>query len=205
MTFTRALFDGLRVGLLGGSFNPAHEGHREISLTALRLLQLDFVWWLVTPGNPQKDSASYAAFEARMAAAKRCADHPRILISDFEREHGLSYSAGTIEALLTRFPATKFVWMIGADNLTSFHTWRNWQRIAASLPLAIFNRPGHDISALSAPAAQALEPYRLPVSRARSLAGRKAPAWVYFNRTQNISSSTAIRDSDPAWQAKLPA
>ncbi|MHA7873524.1 MAG: nicotinate-nucleotide adenylyltransferase, partial [Hyphococcus sp.] len=115
-----------RIGLLGGSFNPAHDGHREISLEALRKLGLDAVWWLVTPGNPLKDAAEYAPFEERLRLARQTADHCDIVVSDFERRHGLQYTVDTLERLQLLHPSIQFVWIMGADSLESFHRWKDW-------------------------------------------------------------------------------
>ncbi len=203
MQETRALFDDLRIGLLGGSFNPPHEGHRQISLIGLKKMNLDYVWWLVTPGNPQKKLADYADFSSRMAAAKACADHPRIIISDFEQRHGLTYTAHTIQTLKTKFPKTRFVWMMGADNLAGFHTWRDWRLIADNLPIAVFNRPGHRVACLQSPAAQTLEHYRLPVTSINRLPDLKAPAWIYYSNVMNTQSSTSIRRQNRDWITSL--
>lgn len=197
--FTRNLFTGLRIGLLGGSFNPAHEGHHELSLLALKLMRLDYIWWLVSPGNPQKNPTSYAPYEDRLATAQAIANHPRILISNFEQTHGLTYSANTITTLRQYFSQTKFIWMIGADNLENLHTWKNWRTIANTLPLAIFNRPGHQISALASPAAKTLSAARQPIRAAQELADMQAPAWIYFNQIENKTSATKIRAATPHW------
>lgn len=200
---TRGLFDGLRVGLLGGSFNPPHAGHREISLHGLRRIGLDYVWWLVTPGNPQKDQEHYACFDTRTAAARQCAAHPRIIVSNFEQRHDLRFTAHTIAALRSRFPRTRFVWMMGADNLAGFHTWRDWKLIAANLPIAVFNRPGHTISGLASPAGQTLHSYRLPTTAARHLPECAPPAWIYFTDTLNHESSTEIRAENKDWRERI--
>ncbi|MCI5045737.1 MAG: nicotinate-nucleotide adenylyltransferase, partial [Aquisalinus sp.] len=203
MRATRNLFDGLTVGLLGGSFNPPHDGHRQISLTGLRRMNLDYVWWLVTPGNPQKRGADYASLQDRMLAARACANHPRILISDYESRHGLTYTANTIRSLKSRFPRTRFVWMMGADNLSGFHTWQDWRLIAANVPLAIFNRPGHSTACLRSPAAQTMDQYRQPEGAAQKLARMSAPAWIYFPHIYNELSSTAIRQANQDWKSLL--
>lgn len=193
------LFKTLRIGVLGGSFNPPHAGHREISLAGLRRLGLDYVLWLVTPGNPLKREGDYAPLEARMAAARECAAHPRIIVSDFEARHGLRYTTETLKALKTLHPHTRFVWMMGADNLATFHKWRDWQDITASVPIAVFNRPGAIFNALSAPAARRLERYRLPVTAARALPDSVPPAWIFFPETLNPASATGLRQANPHW------
>jgi nicotinate-nucleotide adenylyltransferase len=131
---------GLVIGLLGGSFDPAHSGHLHVSLTALRRLGLDYVWWLVTPGNPLKEAP--APFEKRLAAARQIARHPRLIVSDIERQLGTRYTIDTIKALKRRFPCVRFVWLMGSDNLENFRRWRNWQQIARLLPLVVVQRPG---------------------------------------------------------------
>ncbi|WP_205967474.1 nicotinate-nucleotide adenylyltransferase [Aquisalinus luteolus] len=191
--------NNLRIGVLGGSFNPPHAGHRQISLQGMRLMRLDFVIWLVTPGNPQKNSRDYADLTTRMAAAQACAAHPRILISDFESRNGLTYTAETLDMLTSKYASTRFVWMMGADNLNSFHTWRDWQRIAATMPIAVFNRPGNRIAPLTSPAGHALARFRVPVARAATLPDCEAPAWTYFPGTLNRESSTRLRQTQPDW------
>jgi nicotinate-nucleotide adenylyltransferase len=193
MKLTRSLFDGLKVGLLGGSFNPAHDGHREISLMALRQLQLDYVWWLVTPGNPLKEQKDYAPLPERLEWAHSVAAHPRIIVSDFEAEYGLTYTADTVQALTTLFSDTRFVWLMGADSLASFHRWRDWQDIANAIPMAVFNRPGDTLAPVSSKAAIRLRPFRHPTAHAALLCDLPAPAWVYFHQALNPLSATALR------------
>jgi len=182
-----------RIGLLGGSFNPPHQGHREISLKALERLGLDAVWWLVTPGNPLKDPAVYAAYDDRLRLARAVANHPDIVVSDFERRRGLQYTCDTIDALQALNPHTAFVWLMGADGLENFHRWKNWRHIAQASPIAVFNRPGHGDEALSSEAAQALSTFRIDEADSMSLAANEPPAWVFFSDTQNPISSTSIR------------
>jgi nicotinate-nucleotide adenylyltransferase len=182
-----------RVGLLGGSFNPAHGGHRDISLLALKRLSLDAVWWLVSPGNPLKDEAGYAPYEDRLRIARRVADHPQIVISNFEQRKGLQYTVDTLDTLHALWPQIDFVWMMGADSLATFHHWRDWRKIAASVPIAVFNRPGYEGAWRTAPAAEALAAFRREESAAPGLAGAEPPAWVFFEEAQNPQSSTAIR------------
>jgi nicotinate-nucleotide adenylyltransferase len=185
--------DTSRVGLLGGSFNPAHEGHREISLLAFKRLRLDAVWWLVSPGNPLKDAADYAPYEERLRTARKVADHPRIIVSNFEERKGLQYTVDTLETLRTLWPQINFVWLMGADSLASFHRWRDWRRIASLAPFAVFNRPGYEAALRTAPAAEALKDFRLEEDAAEGLAGAEPPAWVFIAAPQNPQSSTAIR------------
>jgi nicotinate-nucleotide adenylyltransferase len=131
----------MRIGLLGGSFTPPHEAHRAISLTALKRLGLDRVWWLVSPGNPLKDPSMLPDLEARVEAARRIARHPRIDVSGFTG--GSAYTIDLLAALKRRFPGVQFVWLMGADNLAEFHHWREWEEIFALVPIAVFDRPGY--------------------------------------------------------------
>ncbi len=181
------------IGLLGGSFNPPHEGHREISLTAMKRLVLDAVWWLVTPANPLKDPAQYAPLDERLKLARKKADHPHIIVSDFERRQNLQFTVDTIERLQLLNPNINFVWIMGADSLANFHEWKDWRRIAEQIPIAIFNRPGIGDKALASPAATELALFRLAPNKASALAQAEPPAWVYFADIDNPSSSTAIR------------
>jgi len=182
-----------RIGLLGGSFNPPHEGHREISLAALDRLCLDAVWWLVTPGNPLKDASVYAPFDQRMRDAQRAANHEDIVVSDFETRHSLQYTVDTIERLRLLNPEVKFVWLMGADGLLNFHRWKDWERIATLAPIAVFNRPGYGADALVSEAASSLGALRLDAREAAKLADAEPPAWIFFADMENPLSSTAIR------------
>ncbi len=194
--------DGLRVGLLGGSFNPPHQAHRAISLFALKRLQLDRVWWLVTPGNPLKDNGGLHALAERMDAARKMAADPRIDISCLESVIGTRYTADTINYLRKRASRVRFVWIMGADNLAQFHRWQNWQRIASQVPIAVIDRPPQSFRALSAPAAQALASYRIPETQARRLADRRAPAWVFLTGMKMNLSSTGLRNPDGSWKSR---
>lgn len=185
-----------RVGLLGGSFNPPHEGHREISLAALNRLELDAVWWLVTPGNPLKDPDSYAPIDTRLSRARRTANHPDIVISDFESRHNLQYTVDTLAKLIELNPNVQFIWLMGADSLSNFHRWKNWRRIAELAPIAVFNRPGHEADALDSEAAQALDAFRIDERNARGFITSEPPAWIYFSDIDNPLSSTAIRNNE---------
>lgn len=182
-----------RIGLLGGSFNPPHQGHREISLAALERLGLDAVWWLVTPGNPLKDPASYAGYDDRLRLARAVSHHPDIVVSDFERRKELTYTADTIDALKAINPNVDFVWLMGADGLENFHRWRDWRHIAEAVPIAVFNRPGHETKALQSEAAEALSSYRIDSDKATELCAAEPPVWVFFQDTDNPISSTTIR------------
>ncbi len=192
LPFTQPL-ERRRIGLLGGSFNPPHQGHREISLCALERLGLDAVWWLVTPGNPLKSPDVYASYDDRLRLARAVANHPDIVVSDFERRRGLTYTADTLNALQALNPHTAFVWLMGADGLENFHHWKDWRHIAQAVPIAVFNRPGYGENALNSEAAQSLSAFRLRAEDCLSLAATEAPAWVFFDDMQNPLSSTAIR------------
>jgi nicotinate (nicotinamide) nucleotide adenylyltransferase/ribosome silencing factor RsfS/YbeB/iojap len=183
-----------RIGLLGGSFNPAHGGHLHISREALRRLDLDEVWWLVSPQNPLKPAAGMAPFVARLAAAKAlAAADRRIRVSDIEARLGTSYTADTLRALRRRFPAARFVWLMGGDNLAQFPYWRRWQDIFRTVPIAVFDRPGTALRALAGSAAQRFAAARVPASAARRLASRLPPAWVFFHTRLDPRSATRIR------------
>lgn len=189
--------EGSRIGLLGGSFNPAHRGHREISLVALKALNLDAVWWLVSPGNPLKDKSTYRPYSDRMNDARKVADHDRIIVSNFEERRGLQYTIDTLSALIDDHPAVDFVWLMGADSLASFHQWKDWRKIAALIPIAVFNRPGDEKAAQDAQAAKELAAFQLREEDAGLLAGSEAPAWLFVSSTNNPLSSTEIRNRQP--------
>ena len=183
----------LRIGLLGGSFNPPHEAHRAASLFALRRLGLDRVWWLVTPGNPLKDTGRLPALEQRLADARALADHPRIDVTDIEARFGTRYSVDTLRILKRRFPLVRFVWLMGADNLVNFHRWRNWHAIAALVPIAVIDRGRVGLGAFGARAPRALGRHRLPEVCAPRLASRRPPAWLVLHGLKLELSSTALR------------
>jgi nicotinate-nucleotide adenylyltransferase len=182
---------GMRIGLLGGSFNPPHEAHRSISLTALRRLGLDRVWWLVSPANPLKDNAGLPSVQARVEAAAELARHPRIEVTGFSGRS--AYTIDLVTELKRRFPGVEFVWLMGADNLAQFHRWRAWEEIFASLPIAVFDRPGYRLKALASKAAQRFAGYRIDETKAAGLAGLVPPAWTVLAHPLSALSSTAIR------------
>lgn len=184
---------GQRIGLFGGSFNPPHSGHLHVARTALRRLSLDAVWWLVTPGNPLKDHGALAPLEARVAACARLAAEPRMRITAWEAAIGTSYSAQTIAALTRRRPDLAFVWVMGADNLASFHRWQEWRTIMETLPLAVVDRPGASLSVLNAPAALAYARSRVDESDAAGLAAMRPPAWTFLHAPRDPVSSTELR------------
>jgi nicotinate-nucleotide adenylyltransferase len=184
---------GMRIGLFGGTFDPAHAAHRAACLLALRRLGLDRVWWLVTPGNPLKDTQGLAPLATRVAAAQALAHHPRIDVTDLEAELGTTYTYETVLYLRRRCPGVHFVWIMGADNLRSFHRWQRWRGIAQLVPIAVVDRLGPSLYAAGSAAAQALARYRLPEVAARKLADHKPPAWVYLHGLKSPLSSTALR------------
>lgn len=184
---------GRKIGLLGGSFNPAHEAHREISLTALARLGLDEVWWLVSPQNPLKPVAGMAPLSRRLSEARQLARHPRIRVTGIEARLGTTYTADTIAALKRRFPDLSFVWLMGADNLIQIDRWQGWQRIFRAVPVAVFARPSYCFRALAAKAAQRFARSRLPEHKGRLLARRRPPSWVFVHGRLNPISASAIR------------
>jgi nicotinate-nucleotide adenylyltransferase len=193
--------EGMRIGLLGGSFNPPHRAHRAISQFALKRLRLDRVWWLVTPGNPLKENGALHALGERMRAAHDMADDPRIDVSCLESVIRTRYTIDTINFLRRRASGLRFVWIMGADNLAQFHRWQDWQRIAAQMPMAVVDRPPQSFRALASPAARALARYRLPENEAGLLADARPPAWVFLTGLKLSLSSTTLRNPDGSWKA----
>jgi nicotinate-nucleotide adenylyltransferase len=187
------VYPGMRIGLFGGSFDPPHEGHLEVSRVALRVLRLDQVWWLVSPHNPLKANAPSDDLHRRIAAARALANHPRIKVTGIEAALGTRYTAETLGRLLPRLRGVRCVWMMGADNLASFHRWRGWKDIARAIPIAVFNRPGSTLDALASPAALSLWPYRHAPSEAGRLAAIPPPAWVFLPSPYVAISSTELR------------
>lgn len=187
------LFAGLRVGLLGGSFNPAHAGHRHISLHALKALGLDQVWWLVSPQNPLKPARGMASLPERLDEARRVARHPRIRVTAIERDLGTRYTADTLAELKRRFPRTRFVWLMGADNLRQIPRWRHWTRIFRLVPVAVLARPTYSMNALGGTAARRYARRRVKDHRAKGLAGHATPAWIFLRNPLHPASATAIR------------
>lgn len=184
---------GLRIGLLGGSFNPPHLGHLHVARTALARLGLDRLWVLVTPGNPLKSRADLASLGRRLAATRRLLDDPRIVVTALEAGFGSPYTWRTVERLARHAPAVRFVWVMGADNLASFHRWQQWRRIAATVPMAVIDRPQASLAPLHAPAAQSLTDFRLRESDAATLASRRPPAWCFLHGPRIALSSTDLR------------
>jgi nicotinate-nucleotide adenylyltransferase len=189
-----------RIGLLGGSFNPAHGGHRHISREALRALRLDEVWWLVSPGNPLKEGAKdMAPFEDRFASAQRAARTARIRVSDFERAEGSRYTIETVRKLKRRNPQHQFIWLLGSDTLPNFHLWRDWRGLAREVPIAVIRRPGYDSPAHAARAMGWLRRFVHPSSQAGNWTDWSAPAILFLRLSPDPTSATAIRARDPHW------
>jgi nicotinate-nucleotide adenylyltransferase len=184
---------GMRIGLFGGTFDPPHGAHRAACLIAMKRLGLERVWWLVTPGNPLKDSRGLAPLEERIDAARTLARHPRIDVTGLEAGIGAHYTHDTLRYLIGRCPGVRFVWIMGADNLRTFHRWQKWRAIAAMVPIAVVDRLGPSLYAAAGSAGQALARYRLPDSQARGLADRRPPAWVFLHGLKSPLSSTALR------------
>lgn len=184
---------GLRVGLYGGSFNPAHAGHLHVSRTALRRLRLDRVWWLVSPGNPLKDHSELVPLRERIARAQSVAADPRIAVTGFEAAIGAHYTIETLTWLRKRRPSARFVWIMGADSLASFHRWEAFETIAALMPIAVVDRPGQTLTAPNAPAAHRLARFRIDETDAAMLADLRPPAWVFLHGPRSALSSTALR------------
>lgn len=189
----------MRIGLLGGSFNPAHGGHRRISLAALDALQLHEVWWVVSPGNPLKSVEGMARLAARFASARRQARRAPIRVTAIERDLDTRYTADTVRALVRRFPNRRFVLLMGADNLAQFHHWRAWRRIARTMPIAVIARPGYDAAAIASPAMAWLRRYRVPAASFKARGGWSAPALVILRFDPDPRSASAIRRADPDW------
>jgi nicotinate-nucleotide adenylyltransferase len=185
----------MRVGLLGGSFNPPHEGHALVTRIALTRLGLDRIWWLVTPGNPLKSQADLVALNARVEAARALVTGPRVAITDIEAQIGARYTYDTLSWLARRAPKVRFVWIMGADNLRQFHLWRHWRAIADLVPIAVVDRPGSTLRAMGSRAAIALGRWRAPESGANRFAGLEPPALLFLHGPRSDLSSTVLRRS----------
>lgn len=192
-----------RIGLLGGSFNPAHGGHRRISLFAKEALGLDEVWWLVSPGNPLKPAQGMAPLAARVASARRQGRRAPIRVTALERELGTRFTVDTLRAVRRRWPKHRFVWLMGADNLGQFHRWRDWRGIARTMPIAVIARPRYDGAAVASPAMAWLRRYRRSVASFRNRAEWSAPALVSLRFDPDERSATALRKADPYWSERL--
>ena len=194
-----------RIGLLGGSFNPAHGAHRKMSLAAMEALGLDEVWWLVSPGNPLKPKQGMAPFAARLASARAMARRSRIRVSDIEQRLGTRYTVDTVGAIIARYPADRFIWLMGADTVAQFHQWKDWRRLAATLPIAIMSRPGYDGPARAARAMGWLRWFVHPAATARRWTNWSAPAISLLRLPPDPTSATRLRALDPDWHRRFTA
>jgi nicotinate-nucleotide adenylyltransferase len=184
---------GMRIGLLGGSFNPPHEGHALITRLALQRLRLDRVWWLVTPGNPLKSLTGLAAIKARMEAARRLDVGPKVVVSDIEAQIDSRFTYHTLLWLKRRAPGVYFVWIMGADNLRQFHLWHHWRAIANLVPIVVVDRPGSTLRATFSPAGEALARWRVPERDAARFSTMAPPALLFLHGPRSRLSSTALR------------
>ncbi|HET7316198.1 MAG TPA: nicotinate-nucleotide adenylyltransferase [Sphingomicrobium sp.] len=192
-----------RVGLLGGSFNPAHEGHRQLSLAAIDALKLDELWWLVSPGNPLKQQdVDMAPYEARLQSARTVAEKTPIRVSDFERTAGTRYTVDTLRQLVRRDPEDRFIWLMGADTVAQFHRWKDWREIAQLVPIAVLPRPGYDAPARATRAMGWLSRFVRPESQAENWTEWSPPAILFLRLPTNPASATALRALDPDWHRR---
>lgn len=192
MTHSPAIRPGLTIGLLGGSFDPPHQGHVHITREALKRFGLDRVWWLVSPGNPLKAHGP-APLDDRMAAARAIMQHPKVEISDFEARAGTRFTAETLAALIKAYPGARFVWLMGADNLVQLPQWQDWERIMDTVPIGVLARPGDRIRARNSKAARVYAAARIRGRESLKLARAEAPAWCFVNVPMSDESSSAIR------------
>ena len=191
----------MRIGILGGSFNPAHSGHRSVSMAALAALDLDEIWWLVSPGNPLKEGVpDMAPFAARHASAVRMARAAPIKVSAIEQRLGTRYTVDTITKLTRLYPKKRFIWLMGSDNLAQFDAWKGWRRIAHEVPIAVIARPGYEAAARAAPAMGWLRRFVHPAYQARHWTRWRLPALVLLRFRPDETSATRLRKADPAWQ-----
>lgn len=188
----------MRVGLFGGSFNPPHAGHILVTEIALRRLKLDQLWWIVTPGNPLKDTKTLPSLAQRIALSEALIKDPRIKITGFEAQHKVRFTADTLNLIKQRNQGVDFAWVMGADNLQNFHRWQNWQEIAATFPIAVIDRPGSTLSYLSSIMAKTFDYARIDEQSASTLLDYKAPAWTFIHGPRSTLSSTAIRRQNKA-------
>ena len=185
--------DGASIGLFGGSFNPPHEGHLNLCDLALKRLELDQIWWMVTPGNPLKDVSELAPLEERIEKCHAIISHPRIKVTAFEMAHKVRYTADTLKLVRKLRPRNDFVWLMGADNLADFHHWQDWREIANMMPIAVIDRPGSTLSYHSGMASIALSRFRIDEGDAPLLANMKPPAWTFLHGPRSSLSSTQLR------------
>ncbi|HVF37372.1 MAG TPA: nicotinate-nucleotide adenylyltransferase [Sphingomicrobium sp.] len=193
----------MRIGLLGGSFNPAHRAHRRMSLAAMEALGLDEVWWLVSPGNPLKPAKGMAPYPARLASARQLARRSRIRVSDFEQRAGTRYTIDTIGEMKRRFPRHRFIWLMGEDTVARFHQWKDWRRLAGLVPIAVLSRPGYDDEARAARAMGWLRRFVRPSGQARFWTDWSAPAISFLRLPPDRTSATRLRALDPHWDRRF--
>ena len=194
-----------RIGLLGGSFNPAHRGHRSMSLAAIDALGLDEVWWLVSPGNPLKPAAGMAPYTARLGSARTQARRSRIRVSEFEAQAGKRFTVDTLALIVRRWPNTRFIWLMGQDTLPDFHRWKAWRKLAAIVPIAVLSRPGYDDAARVARAMGWLRRFVRPSATAVEWTNWSAPAITFLRLPPDPTSATRLRALDPDWHDRFAA
>jgi len=185
--------EGQKIGLFGGSFNPPHEGHLNLCDLALKRLELDQIWWIVTPGNPLKSLRELAPLEKRIEQCHAMISHPRIRVTAFEAKHKVRYTADTLQLVKKLRPRNDFIWLMGADNLADFHHWQDWRKIADMMPIAVIDRPGSTLSYHSGQASIALSKYRVDETDAPLLSYMKPPAWTFLHGPRSSLSSTQLR------------
>jgi nicotinate-nucleotide adenylyltransferase len=190
-------------GLLGGSFNPAHGGHRRITLFGMDALELDETWWLVSPGNPLKPQAGMAPLAARLKSARNQSRRARIVPTAIEQQLGTRYTVDTLAKLTRRYPKRRFIWLMGSDNLAQLHRWKDWRRIARTMPIAVIARPGYGADAMTSPAMAWLRRYRVPAASIRKRGQWSAPALVLLRFDPDYRSATAIRRAHAGWADAL--
>ena len=186
---------GMQVGLFGGSFNPPHAGHALVAEIAMRRLQLDQLWWMVTPGNPLKSTRELAPLSERLRLSEKITPDPRIKVTAFEAAYHVRYTADTLALIKARNPGVDFVWIMGADNLRDFHKWQRWREIITTFPIAVIDRPGATLALLSSVVAKTFDYARIDEADAATLAHRRAPAWTFIHGPRSLLSSTAIRNA----------
>ena len=192
-----------RIGLLGGSFNPAHRGHRRMSLAALDALGLDEIWWLVSPGNPLKSSSEMAPFATRFASARAMARRAPIKVSDFETRAGTRFTVDTLRLILARHRDDRFIWLMGADTVAQFHQWKTWRGLARLVPIAVLSRPGYDGPARAARAMGWLRQFVRPARQARLWTGWSVPAITFLRLPPDPTSATRLRALNPDWHRRF--
>lgn len=185
------MYDNMKIGLFGGSFNPAHSGHLHVAKAGLRELGLDQIWWLVSPQSPLK--SQQPSYKSRVATVEALDLPWGMKVSHFEQEAGTNYTIDLLKSLQSRHPKTQFVFMMGSDNLTQLPKWRDWKTIMTTFPIAVIARPGDSLKSRLSQAARQYADRRLPESHATILAEMSAPCWTYLTLPLDSASSTALR------------